>query len=165
LNAECFPISVVPGLSRFFLDYCNGEAAVRSWFGGGARDRGWQRALTSAIRCSPRDACGIAGAQNSAAALLPVARFARERKVVVTGQQVGVLGGPLFTPHKAATAVALAREATAAGHAHVPIFWLASEDHDFPEVNHVTFPARRELSKLTYESAPKRRSGRRRGAG
>jgi bacillithiol biosynthesis cysteine-adding enzyme BshC len=74
---------------------------------------------------------------------------------VVTGQQVGILGGPLFTPHKAATAIALAREATSASHAHLPIFWLASEDHDFAEVNHITFPARRELRKLTYESAPK----------
>ena len=74
---------------------------------------------------------------------------------VVTGQQVGLLGGPLFTPHKAATAIALASEATKAGHEHVPIFWLASEDHDFAEVNHVTFPARRELRTLTYEAAPK----------
>jgi bacillithiol biosynthesis cysteine-adding enzyme BshC len=34
------------------------------------------------------------------------------------------------------------------------VFWLATEDHDFDEVNHVVFPARRELRKLTYLSAP-----------
>jgi bacillithiol synthase len=70
--------------------------------------------------------------------------------VVVTGQQVGLFGGPLFTPFKAATAIARARQATAAGRPHAAIFWLASEDHDFAEINHVTFPARRELRELVY---------------
>jgi bacillithiol biosynthesis cysteine-adding enzyme BshC len=74
--------------------------------------------------------------------------------VVVTGQQVGLFGGPLFTPFKAATALARAREATAAGRPHAAIFWLATEDHDFAEINHVVFPARRELRKLNYSAAP-----------
>jgi bacillithiol biosynthesis cysteine-adding enzyme BshC len=72
---------------------------------------------------------------------------------VVTGQQVGLFGGPLFTPFKAATALARARQATAAGHAHAAIFWIASEDHDFAEINHVSFPAGRELRKLVYSPA------------
>ena len=57
-------------------------------------------------------------------------------------------------PEKAATAVALAAEASRAGQPMVPIFWLASEDHDFAEVNHVALPVRRGFSKLSYESAP-----------
>ena len=73
---------------------------------------------------------------------------------VLTGQQVSLFGGPLFTPFKAATALARARQGTAAGDEHVAIFWLASEDHDFAEVQSVTFPARRELRTLKYESAP-----------
>jgi bacillithiol biosynthesis cysteine-adding enzyme BshC len=73
---------------------------------------------------------------------------------VVTGQQVGLFGGPLFTPFKAATAIAHARQASAAGRPHVAVFWLAAEDHDFAEVNQVTFPAGRELRTLVYESAP-----------
>ena len=74
--------------------------------------------------------------------------------VVVTGQQVALFGGPLFTPFKAATALARARQATAAGRPHAAIFWLATEDHDFAEINHATFPARRELRKLIYAAAP-----------
>jgi bacillithiol biosynthesis cysteine-adding enzyme BshC len=73
---------------------------------------------------------------------------------VVTGQQVGLFGGPLFTPFKAATALARARQATAAGRSHVAIFWLASEDHDFAEINHVSFPARHEIRRLMYPSTP-----------
>ena len=72
---------------------------------------------------------------------------------MVTGQQVGLFGGPLFTPFKAATAIARARQATTAGRPHAAIFWLASEDHDFAEINHVVFPAGRELRKLVYEES------------
>ena len=70
--------------------------------------------------------------------------------VVVTGQQVGLFGGPLFTPFKAATALARAQQATACGSPHAAVFWLATEDHDFAEIDHVVFPAKRELRKLIY---------------
>src|SRR6266567_1816168 len=46
---------------------------------------------------------------------------------VVTGQQVGLLGGPAFSVYKALTAIRLANELTASGTNAVPIFWLATE--------------------------------------
>jgi bacillithiol biosynthesis cysteine-adding enzyme BshC len=55
---------------------------------------------------------------------------------VVTGQQVGLFGGPCYTIYKALTAVRYAEALTAQGIPAVPIFWLATEDHDFAEVNH-----------------------------
>jgi bacillithiol biosynthesis cysteine-adding enzyme BshC len=81
-----------------------------------------------------------------------LASLAAGAGAVLTGQQVGLFGGPLFTPFKAATAVARARQATAAGHPHAAIFWLAGEDHDFAEINQVSFPAGRELAQLVYDS-------------
>lgn len=155
MNAECFPISVVPGLSRIFLDYCAGESPVHGWFGAAPRDRGWQRTPLTHTSEEREQLVQLLATQNAAPELAPALEPLRQgANVVVTGQQVGLLGGPLFTLHKAATAVALAREATDAGHVHVPVFWLASEDHDFAEVNHITFPARRQLRKLSYDSAP-----------
>jgi bacillithiol biosynthesis cysteine-adding enzyme BshC len=59
---------------------------------------------------------------------------------IVTGQQVGLFGGPMFAIYKALTAVKLAEEATAAGLSAVPVFWLATSDHDLAEVNHVAMP-------------------------
>jgi bacillithiol synthase len=53
---------------------------------------------------------------------------------VVTGQQVGFLSGPAYTVYKALTAVKLARELTENGLPAVPVFWLATEDHDFAEI-------------------------------
>jgi bacillithiol biosynthesis cysteine-adding enzyme BshC len=56
--------------------------------------------------------------------------------VVATGQQVGLFSGPAYSIYKALTAVRLARELSSSGLEAVPVFWLASEDHDFAEVNH-----------------------------
>jgi bacillithiol biosynthesis cysteine-adding enzyme BshC len=97
----------------------------------------------------------LLAAQNPSPAAAPALRvLAQGAGAVLTGQQVGIFGGPLFSPYKAATAIARARQATAAGHPHAAIFWLASEDHDFAEINQVAFPADRELANLTYEKAP-----------
>ena len=64
-------------------------------------------------------------------------RLARPGTVVVaTGQQVGLLGGPVFTLYKALTAVRCAEELTRRGTPATPVFWLATEDHDLAEVNH-----------------------------
>ena len=61
---------------------------------------------------------------------------------VVTGQQAGLLTGPLYTIYKAASAVILARRLSRElGTEVVPVFWLASEDHDFLEVRSAFFPA------------------------
>ena len=74
--------------------------------------------------------------------LAQLERLAGGASAVVTGQQVGLFGGPLLTLFKAATAIRRAEDASRAGHSHVPIFWLASEDHDLAEVNHAVFPDR-----------------------
>jgi bacillithiol biosynthesis cysteine-adding enzyme BshC len=55
---------------------------------------------------------------------------------VVTGQQVGLFGGPAYTLYKALTAAKLAQQLSNSGIRAVPVFWLATEDHDFQEVNH-----------------------------
>ncbi len=58
---------------------------------------------------------------------------------VVTGQQVGLFGGPALTVFKAATAVSAARFLSDLGLPAVPVFWLASNDSDFEEVRKTCF--------------------------
>ena len=96
----------------------------------------------------------LADQNGSAAAATSLDALRAGAGTILTGQQAGLLGGPLFTPFKAATAIARARQATAAGQPHVAIFWLATEDHDFAEINHVTFPSRKELRRLVYAKTP-----------
>src|SRR6202012_2043355 len=69
-----------------------------------------------------------------------IAKLRAGARAVVTGQQVVLFGGPLLTILKAATAVARAKEATKATRVeHVPVFWLATEDHDLEEVDQFSF--------------------------
>ncbi len=156
LTADCFPITVAPGLHRLFLDFCAGDAAADRFYASLPPDSGWQS--RPAVPAHWPELVQLIADQNPARAGsargLALEALSQGAGAVVTGQQVGLFGGPLFTPFKAATAISRARQATAAGKPHAAIFWLASEDHDFAEINHVTFPAGRELRKLVYgESA------------
>jgi bacillithiol biosynthesis cysteine-adding enzyme BshC len=74
---------------------------------------------------------------------------------VVTGQQVALFGGPLLTLLKAATAIRKAQDATKrSGRTHVPVFWLATEDHDLAEVDQVALPTKTTVETLTLGLKP-----------
>ncbi len=80
--------------------------------------------------------------------------------VVVTGQQTGLFLGPLYTLHKAATAVARARWLSQyTGRPCVPVFWLQTEDHDWAEVAHaeVLLAGGRKTLELPAETAEQAR--------
>jgi bacillithiol biosynthesis cysteine-adding enzyme BshC len=65
------------------------------------------------------------------------ALLAGQALAVTTGQQPGLFTGPLYTVHKALTAVALAETlAERWGSRVVPVFWVAGDDHDFAEIDH-----------------------------
>lgn len=64
---------------------------------------------------------------------------------VVTGQQAGFLGGPLYTFYKALGAIRAARQLSENGVDAVPVFWIAADDHDFEEVRPFTFLTARGL--------------------
>jgi bacillithiol biosynthesis cysteine-adding enzyme BshC len=145
LIADCYPISATPGMNRLFADFCAG--AARAFFP--ANDDRWAPRPLPGHR---EELTRLLAQQNATASSMPALEMLRQATgTVVTGQQVGLFGGPLFSPLKAATAVAQARQATAAGQPHVAIFWLAAEDHDFAEIDHVVFPAGKELRTLRYE--------------
>src|SRR5262245_61111765 len=68
---------------------------------------------------------------------------------VVTGQQVGLFSGPSYTIYKVLHAVRLAAWLSEQGVPAVPLFWLATEDHNFAEVNHAwVFDSRHRPAKL-----------------
>jgi len=58
---------------------------------------------------------------------------------IVSGQQVGLLGGPAYAFYKALTAIESAWELSLSGIEAVPVFWMATEDHDVDEVRHTTW--------------------------
>lgn len=66
-------------------------------------------------------------------------RFAAGAVAAVSGQQVGLFGGPAYAFYKALTAIHTARQLTSEGIEAVPVFWMATEDHDVDEVRHTTW--------------------------
>lgn len=122
-------------LYRAFLEHA---AAVRKWY---PHDP-WRRPLEAAKAYPAERRAEVArileGQNRHGEAgdrtLENIERFKSGASVVVTGQQVGLFGGPLYSLLKALTAIKLASEQTRAGIDTVPIFWLATEDHDIEEV-------------------------------
>ncbi len=75
-----------------------------------------------------------------------------ESVAVVTGQQLGLFAGPLYTVYKARTAVRLAaRLHSETGRPAVPVFWLADEDHDFAEIHRAAFTRGDDVRYCTYD--------------
>jgi bacillithiol biosynthesis cysteine-adding enzyme BshC len=138
MEPACIRHTDLPGASRLFVDFSyhfekvarfyrhdphnieSFAAAAREIHYPDARRAEMVRALT---------------AQNGPSANLE--RLAQPGTVaIVTGQQVGLFSGPAYTVYKAVTAARLAKELTDRGTPAVPVFWLATEDHDLEEVDH-----------------------------
>jgi bacillithiol biosynthesis cysteine-adding enzyme BshC len=147
---------MLPNTAPLYRDYvAMGDtpgSPVRAWYGAEPLGRTWMRpgaavphaeALAQALE---RQATSLgAGPQT----LSNISKLRSGARAVVTGQQVGLLGGPLLVLLKAATAIARAKQATdATGIAHVPIFWCATEDHDFEEADQVTLLSKTETETL-----------------
>jgi bacillithiol synthase len=134
----------LPWIKPFVADYAFDHAKVGRFFAGDPRDaRAWREAIAR-TRAHPRDRNAIAkvitaqqhrrGAPTEA--VTAAARLRDPQTVaVVTGQQAGLFGGPLFTLLKALTALELAQRVQSEhGVPAVAVFWIDAEDHDWDEV-------------------------------
>jgi bacillithiol biosynthesis cysteine-adding enzyme BshC len=133
-----------PWLRRLAVDYAKAFAALAPFFAGDPDSpAAWREAVArTAAHQRPREAlAALLHAQQQrrgapAEAQTAAARLAEPQTVaVVTGQQAGLFGGPLYTLLKAVTALQLAERATqTTGVPTVPVFWIDAEDHDWDEV-------------------------------
>ncbi len=148
VKAHCLPFSEIPHTTRLFSDFISNSSKTRNFYPRSSNFSEWLKDEAGNVRndSSRREqVAAILERQNrswgaSAKTLENIARFRSGASVVVTGQQVVLFGGPAFSIYKALTAVKLAEQATLAGVNAVPVFWLATEDHDLAEVNHVSIP-------------------------
>ena len=148
MRAHCLPFSQMPHTTRLFADFLSYSPPVQPFFPRPPRFADWLREEAAKISYDSsrrQRVADITERQNkswgaSGKTLANLDRLRRGAAAVVTGQQVGLFGGPMFSVYKALTAVKLAEEATTAGVDCVPIFWLATSDHDLAEVNHVSLP-------------------------
>lgn len=84
-------------------------------------------------------------------------KLADEKSVaVIGGQQAGIFTGPLYTIHKIISIIVLARQLEAELNVPVvPVFWIAGEDHDFQEVNHIYIDTDGKIEKKVYPETMK----------
>ncbi len=144
LRVETIPFDRIPHQSRLFLDYLNDPVALRNFYPSAVRFHHElpQRVpeVVSAYKVDKNKMCDALAAMNqrwgAGDATLENIQLLREADciAVVSGQQAGLFGGPLYTIYKALSAVKLAGCLRQRNTKAVPVFWIAAEDHDFAEV-------------------------------
>lgn len=133
-----------PWIRPLVAAYSSDFNSVSGLFSGNPADpAAWSQAITR-VQQSSRDRAALARVLASqlerrgapAHARAAATRLAdKETVAIVTGQQAGLFGGPLYTLLKAVTAIRLARKVSARhGIAAIPVFWVEAEDHDWEEV-------------------------------
>ena len=141
---EAIELRRFPWIPPLVSEYSQNFSRLEGLFAGNPSEpEAWRNTIARVSR-APRDRAALhtallrqltergapSEAQHSASQLLSPASVA-----IVTGQQAGVFGGPLYTILKAVTAIQLARKVTADhGVPAVPVFWVDAEDHDWDEV-------------------------------
>jgi bacillithiol biosynthesis cysteine-adding enzyme BshC len=144
LRVETLPFERIPQQSRLFLDYLRDPIALRRFYPSAIRFHHElaERApeVLAAYSTDRQELCDALEAMNRSwgATDETLANISSLRETdclaVVSGQQAGLFTGPLYTIYKALSAVKLAGCLTQRGTKAVPVFWIATEDHDFAEV-------------------------------
>lgn len=161
MSTDCLPFSALPHTPPLFADYCANFAKVQGFFPHPPRLPDPQKIQLSYDRERRERLARVLEQQNrgwgaSAETLDNIARLRRGAVALVTGQQVGLFGGPLYAFYKALSAIKFAQQVTQDGADCVPVFWLATEDHDFAEVQSAAFFSNtKSLVQLTLEAPGK----------
>jgi hypothetical protein len=160
VKAECLPFAQIPHTTRLFSDFLEYSSNIQKFYPRSPSLTEWLKQETPAERYDAarrQRVSDVLERQNRVGCV--VENFHQHHAPAFgcvgrrTGQQVGLFGGPLFSILKALTAIKLAEEATAAGVDSVPVFWLATNDHDLADVNHTTLPGpEASLQKLEVSS-------------
>ena len=154
MDSECLPFSFIPHTNRLFEDFLYRFDNVQAYFARPPQIESWWRHEIDRIQYPP-DRRAVVGnileRQNrnfgaGQRTLDNIARLRQGAPAVVTGQQVALFGGPVFCLLKAVSAAVMAERTGA-----VPVFWLATEDHDFAEISSVNLPETDHLKKFAVE--------------
>jgi bacillithiol synthase len=149
----------LPHQSKLFLEYLNNFSKVQAFYAHApkmssvtavARELDFPKERRSAVVATLR-------AQNTAFGAGPAVfenldRLEKGAVAIVSGQQVGLFSGPAYSFYKALSAIQVANEVTRSGIEAVPVFWMATEDHDVDEVRHVSWFQEGQLKR--FELAP-----------
>ncbi len=126
------------------IDYLQGEPGLRQFYQWPPNRQGLEEAAQTR-RFSPEaraTLCEALERQYIGMDMHPAVRANLDRLrgaatlTVTTGHQLCLFTGPLYVPFKILNVVRLARELSTAERPVVPVFWMATEDHDRAEIDH-----------------------------
>ncbi len=160
LHTEPLAYTELKGFSPLFQAYCYDFTRVKTFYDGDFRvpEVRKEKALEVEDASHPREELAhILLRQQEVWGLDAITRThiealrQPETLAIVTGQQIGLFGGPLYTLYKAITTVQLAHLfAQELQRPVVPVFWLEDEDHDFEEIASTYILHRHEPVRLSY---------------
>ena len=159
MDCQCLRLSELPHTSKVFSTFLEHFDQVAAFYTHPPSLNGVQAAagevnLDPAIR---REVAAVLEEQNrgfggDGQIARNIERLQSGAVAIVTGQQVGLFTSPAYSFYKALTAVRWAKEITESGIDAVPVFWLATEDHDLAEVNHCFWASRNGLEKFELQT-------------
>lgn len=158
------PLRDLGAFPDLFLDVANREEAVFQYYAGDWGDVDTRRSIAAQVADQPADRDVLAdaliehnshwaeGGEVPSAVVANIEQLRDPASIaVVTGQQVGLFGGPLYTIYKTITALQLAEELEEqVDRPVVPVFWVEGEDHDFEEIARTTLLRHNDLRDLAY---------------
>ncbi len=155
MEYDCLRFSEIPQTTRLFASFAEDFSKVKEFYGH-APDEGGVRAAVAEIRldASTRRAMAeILREQNrnfgsDATVEKNIERLSKGAAAIVTGQQVSLFGGPAYSIYKALDAIRWAEKLTRTGVEAIPIFWMATEDHDLAEANACFFGERYGIARM-----------------
>lgn len=162
---RCLPWTDLDAIPALAADYADGTGTAASYFTYDRHSHTDQQAAATVAADRPRDRAVLADVlaeqnaawKNEGAEVQANIEALRHPGTitVVTGQQVGLFGGPLYTLYKTCTALAWAEHlAEQTGRTVVPVFWIEGEDHDFDEIAHTHVLAHNEVVSIDYTPDP-----------
>lgn len=165
IRTDSLPFSSIPGQSKLFVEYQTDPASLRKYYPNAveshtqiadripevlANYKADRKVLCDALAETNRKF----GATQETLANIELLRDS-ETVAIVTGQQAGLFSGPLYTIYKALSAIRMVECLRGRGIKAVPVFWVATEDHDFEEVSKTSFIGKKG-SVIDVSNEPKR---------
>ncbi len=148
MEFDCLAPNEVPGYTPLYTAYISGAKRLSEFYAHPPtlaaivrtsrelkRSKQYARAMRIAVADALTDQnLRFGGGELSAGVARNLSSLREGAVAVVTGQQAGLFGGPAYTIYKALSALRIVRELHQRGVEAVPIFWIASTDHDLDEV-------------------------------
>jgi len=147
MEVNCYPFEETKTLQGFSLDYLSRSKSVTELYSDFPDKEGFKKQIAKRLikGCADRAVLSkalkaqYASIQSSASVQENIEALNQEKTfTIVTGHQLNLMTGPLYFVHKIHSAIRLAQQLKEWFPAYhfVPVYWMATEDHDFEEINH-----------------------------